>query len=140
MTNKKCIVPEKSVKVQKAGYEEIHIPAPVPKPMEAGERLVPISMLPFWAQLAFDGTSSLNRVQSKLYEYAFEGDDNFLLCAPTGAGKTNVALLAILRELGKYISSTQNDSNNNVRQKLFHNSKRVKVVFRSLFLRNRTRN
>ena len=30
-------------------------------------------------------------------------DENLLLCAPTGAGKTNVAMMAILRELGKHI-------------------------------------
>jgi pre-mRNA-splicing helicase BRR2 len=53
----------------------------------------------------------------------FETDENILLCAPTvslnvyfflfylkGAGKTNVALLCILREIGKYIMS--NDSIN----------------------------
>jgi replicative superfamily II helicase len=34
---------------------------------------------------------------TQLYESALNGDDNLLLCAPTGAGKTNVALLTILR-------------------------------------------
>ena len=37
----------------------------------------------------------------QLYEAALNGDENLLLCAPTGAGKTNVALLTILREIGK---------------------------------------
>lgn len=44
--------------------------------------------------------NSLNRVQSRLYETAFKQPDNFLLCAPTGAGKTNVAMLAFLHEIG----------------------------------------
>lgn len=35
---------------------------------------------------------------------ALEKDENLLLCAPTGAGKTNVALLTMMRELGKHIN------------------------------------
>lgn len=31
-----------------------------------------------------------------------QSDENVLLCAPTGAGKTNVAMMTILRELGKH--------------------------------------
>lgn len=30
-------------------------------------------------------------------------EDNMLVCAPTGAGKTNVALLTILHELSKHV-------------------------------------
>ena len=44
--------------------------------------------------------STLNRVQSRLFQTAFYQPDNFLLCAPTGAGKTNVAMLAFLHEIG----------------------------------------
>uniref|UniRef100_A0A8B9LIR2 U5 small nuclear ribonucleoprotein 200 kDa helicase n=1 Tax=Astyanax mexicanus TaxID=7994 RepID=A0A8B9LIR2_ASTMX len=33
-----------------------------------------------------------------------ETDGNLLVCAPTGAGKTNVALMAMLREIGKHIN------------------------------------
>jgi pre-mRNA-splicing helicase BRR2 len=39
-------------------------------------------------------------VQSRLYDTAMFSPENMLLCAPTGAGKTNVAMLAILHELG----------------------------------------
>jgi pre-mRNA-splicing helicase BRR2 len=35
-----------------------------------------------------------------VYETALLSPENMLLCAPTGAGKTNVAMLAILHELG----------------------------------------
>ena len=34
------------------------------------------------------------------YKPTFETNNNLLVCAPTGAGKTNVALLTILREIG----------------------------------------
>ena len=43
-----------------------------------------------------------NRIQSRLYKTCVESDENVLLCAPTGAGKTNVAMMTILRELGKH--------------------------------------
>ena len=46
---------------------------------------------------------SLNRVQSRLYQTTMFTDENLLLCAPTGAGKTNVALLTIMHEIGKHI-------------------------------------
>ncbi|KAA0201441.1 hypothetical protein HAZT_HAZT004460 [Hyalella azteca] len=100
-SNKKCHLPEGSTRQTKAGYDEIHVPALKPKPFGADEKLVPITSLPNYAQPAFDGYKNLNRIQSKLYESALNGDDNLLLCAPTGAGKTNVALLTILREIGK---------------------------------------
>ncbi|KAL0957930.1 hypothetical protein HGRIS_000111 [Hohenbuehelia grisea] len=100
MTNKKCKLPEGSFKRARKGYEEIHVPAPQKKPVAEGE-IVPISDLPAWAQEAFT-VKTLNRVQSKLYPIAFGTDEPVLLCAPTGAGKTNVAMLTILNTLGKF--------------------------------------
>ncbi|KAH8119267.1 Sec63-domain-containing protein [Phellopilus nigrolimitatus] len=100
MSNKKCKLPEGSFKRSKKGYEEIHVPAPKKKDIEPSE-LVPVSSLPVWAQAAFTGMKTLNRVQSKLYPVAFGQDDPILLCAPTGAGKTNVAMLTFLNELSK---------------------------------------
>jgi len=104
MSNKKVTLPQGSEKRSKKGYEEIHIPAPkagVPKP---GEKRVSVNELPDWARPAFTsvGITELNRIQSKLFPTAFGQDDNILLCAPTGAGKTNVAMLCILNELMKY--------------------------------------
>ncbi len=42
---------------------------------------------------------TLNRIQSKIYHTAFNSNENLLVCAPTGAGKTNIAMVAVLREL-----------------------------------------
>ena len=42
---------------------------------------------------------TLNRIQSRIYHTAFHSNENILVCAPTGAGKTNIAMIAILREL-----------------------------------------
>ena len=60
--------------------------------------------MPKYAQPAFEGYDNLNRIQSRLCNTALNTDENLLLCAPTGAGKTNVALLTILREIGKHIN------------------------------------
>ena len=100
MTNKKCSLPEKSWKQMKNGYEEIHIPAP--KKPKFTEKLIPVSTLPDWAQSCFPGTKTFNPVQSKLFNAAFTSSENLLLCAPTGAGKTNVAMLTILNEVSKH--------------------------------------
>ncbi|KAH9059761.1 putative RNA helicase [Lactarius vividus] len=101
MSNKTTKLPQGSFKRAKKGYEEIHVPAPKSKPVVAGE-FVPTSDLPEWARQGFPGIKTLNRVQSKLYPIAFGTDEPILLCAPTGAGKTNVAMLTILNELGKW--------------------------------------
>ncbi|KAF7363545.1 U5 small nuclear ribonucleoprotein helicase [Mycena sanguinolenta] len=100
MSNKKCKLPEGSFKRARKGYEEIHVPAPKKKAIPDTD-LVPISDLPAWARVAFT-VPKLNPVQSKVYPIAFGTDEPILLCAPTGAGKTNVAMLTILNELGKY--------------------------------------
>ncbi|KAG1730314.1 putative RNA helicase, partial [Suillus lakei] len=100
MSNKKCKLPEGSFKRARKGYEEIHVPAPQKK-QGGEEELVPVTALPEWARKAFT-VPKLNRVQSKLYPIAFGTDEPILLCAPTGAGKTNVAMLTILNELSKY--------------------------------------
>ena len=91
MTNKKCDLPDKSWRAMKPGYEEVHVPA-VRSVAPPGEKLVPIEELPSWTHDAFKGMKSLNRVQSKMSDVALKTSENILLCAPTGAGKTNVAM------------------------------------------------
>ncbi|KAJ3424314.1 u5 small nuclear ribonucleoprotein 200 kda helicase [Anaeramoeba flamelloides] len=63
------------------------------------DELIEISSIPQWAQPAFKNMKTLNRIQSKVYRRALFDNDNILLCAPTGAGKTNVAMLSILHEI-----------------------------------------
>ncbi|CAB4065806.1 SNRNP200 [Lepeophtheirus salmonis] len=105
MANKRCQLPEGSYRKQKKGYEEVHVPALKPKEYDQGEILTPIETLPTYAQGAFPGFKTLNRIQSKLADICLNSDENVLLCAPTGAGKTNVAMLTILREIGKRVNS-----------------------------------
>lgn len=104
MANKRCQLPDGSFRKQHKGYEEVHVPALKPKPFDDNESLQPIEKLPKYVQPVFDGFKSLNRIQSRLWRSALESDENLLLCAPTGAGKTNVALLCMMREIGKHIN------------------------------------
>uniref|UniRef100_A0A452IEJ5 Activating signal cointegrator 1 complex subunit 3 n=1 Tax=Gopherus agassizii TaxID=38772 RepID=A0A452IEJ5_9SAUR len=104
MANKRCQLPDGSFRRQRKGYEEVHVPALKPKPFGSEEQLVSVDKLPKYAQAGFEGFKTLNRIQSKLYRAALETDENLLLCAPTGAGKTNVALMCMLREIGKHIN------------------------------------
>lgn len=99
MANKRCELPAGSYRTQKKGYEEVHVPALKPKPFGDNEELVKIEAMPEWAHPAFQGMKSLNRVQSRVYDAALFSARNLLLCAPTGAGKTNVALLTMLHTI-----------------------------------------
>lgn len=105
MANKRCQLPDGSFRKQRKGYEEVHVPALKPKPFAENEKLYPIDQLPKYVQPAFEGFKTLNRIQSHLYQAALDSDENLLLCAPTGAGKTNVALLCMMREIGKHINA-----------------------------------
>ncbi|KKK26853.1 hypothetical protein ARAM_003451 [Aspergillus rambellii] len=100
MTNPSVKLPQGSTKRTFKGYEEIHVPPPKPK-KAPGEKNIPITELPEWARIGFGDAKELNRIQTKCYPSAFQDDGNMLVCAPTGSGKTNVAMLSILREIGK---------------------------------------
>ncbi|NXR75199.1 ASCC3 protein, partial [Pycnonotus jocosus] len=54
-------------------------------------------------QLAFKGMKRLNRIQSIVFETAYNTNENMLICAPTGAGKTNIAMLTILHEIRQHV-------------------------------------
>ena len=54
--------------------------------------------------MAFKNTKCLNRIQSVVFETAYKSNENLLICAPTGAGKTNIAMLTILHEIKQHIS------------------------------------
>ena len=55
-------------------------------------------------RMAFSGMKTLNLIQSMVYKTAYKSNENMLICAPTGAGKTNIAMLAVLRELKQHLT------------------------------------
>lgn len=96
-----CKLPKGSFKQSFPGYEEVFVP---PKTQAKKHiALKKIEELPVWAQTAFPETKSLNVIQSVVYDCAFKSAENMLICAPTGAGKTNIALLSILQLVGSHM-------------------------------------
>ncbi|CAK9439905.1 uncharacterized protein LODBEIA_P40050 [Lodderomyces beijingensis] len=109
----KIVLPKGTFQEKLPNYDIITVPAPTAT-TTAQDDLLPTATLPPWAREAFptNETTSFNRIQSKIYPMAFETDENLLICAPTGAGKTNVAMLAMLRT----ISNHQQDGHINKNQ------------------------
>ena len=83
---------------------KVFLPAAKKMAKATEEELISIEKLDNWAQLAFAGTKNLNRLQSAVYETAYNSAENMLVCAPTGAGKTNIAMLAFLQLVKQNIS------------------------------------
>jgi activating signal cointegrator complex subunit 3 len=54
--------------------------------------------------MAFSGMKTLNRIQSVVFEAAYKSNENLLICAPTGAGKTNIAMLTVVHEIKQHLS------------------------------------
>ncbi|XP_014672686.1 PREDICTED: activating signal cointegrator 1 complex subunit 3-like [Priapulus caudatus] len=84
-------------------YEEVNIPPTEQAPVGEDFHLIQISELDEIAQVAFRSTKQLNKIQSVVCETAYYSNENLLICAPTGAGKTNIAMLTVLHEIKKHI-------------------------------------
>ena len=85
---------------------------PPPKPPLDKTQLVPIASLPKFARRAFPSATHLNRIQTIVHPVALKQSRNLLVAAPTGAGKTNIALMTILREVSLHVpeAATQENS------------------------------
>ncbi|CAL9027658.1 unnamed protein product [Prunus brigantina] len=59
---------------------------------------IEITKLHKFAQAAFRGYKSLNRIQSRIFRTVYYTNENILVCAPTGAGKINT-MISILHEV-----------------------------------------
>ncbi|KAK4427739.1 DExH-box ATP-dependent RNA helicase DExH14 [Sesamum alatum] len=95
-------LPQGTVRKHHKGYEEVTIPPTPTAPMKPGEKLIEIKELDDIAKAAFHGYKSLNRIQSRIFQTTYYSNENILVCAPTGAGKTNIAMISILHEIGQH--------------------------------------
>ncbi|KAJ7437833.1 Sec63 Brl domain-containing protein [Mycena galericulata] len=102
----KYMLPLGTVRQTYQDFEEVIIPPARPVPPRATERLIPVSELDPLARGSFPEYTSLNRIQSIVFPTAYGSNENMLFCAPTGAGKTDVVMLTILRVLNQYRSAT----------------------------------
>lgn len=96
----KLSLPETAQRIENKLYDEINLPAnTAPIDLGVGDQRVQIADLDEIGQRAFNGIKELNRIQSVVFERAYHSNDNLLICAPTGAGKTNVAMLSIINTI-----------------------------------------
>ncbi|GAM18810.1 hypothetical protein SAMD00019534_019850 [Acytostelium subglobosum LB1] len=95
----KAALPPDTIRRELDTHIEVTLPHAKKKPMMDDERLIPVTEIDERSQKAFGSVKSLNRIQSKVFEVAYKSNENLLICAPTGAGKTNIALLTVLHEI-----------------------------------------
>ncbi|KAH8243911.1 hypothetical protein KR032_011282 [Drosophila birchii] len=92
-------LPDNAERVDNKQWEEVKIPASEPPPLTVGNKRIQIVELDDVGRLAFANCKELNRIQSVVYPVAYHSNENMLVCAPTGAGKTNVAMLTIVHTI-----------------------------------------
>jgi antiviral helicase SLH1 len=97
------VLPLGSQRFDREKYEEYSIPATKVGILAQGEKLVLIKDMDGLCRRTFAKYKSLNRMQSLVYPVAYKTSENMLICAPTGAGKTDAALLTILSTITKNI-------------------------------------
>lgn len=83
------------------GYKEYYV-EPKKRSQQNQGHLINIDDLSTYERKAFSSIKRLNVIQSAIYDKAMKSDSSLLICAPTGAGKTNIAILTILREVFKH--------------------------------------
>ncbi|XP_074846926.1 activating signal cointegrator 1 complex subunit 3 isoform X2 [Carettochelys insculpta] len=99
----KMLLPEAIQRENNKMYEEVKIPHSEPMPIGIEEKIVYVKDLDEIGQLVFKGMKRLNRIQSIVFETAYNTNENMLICAPTGAGKTNIAMLTVLHEIRQHV-------------------------------------
>ena len=82
--------------------EKMHIEYVLPAPAKnaiSKDHLMPIDAFKDWCRPAFKGITHLNAMQTRVFDVAYFSNDNILVSAPTGSGKTNIALIGVLKVL-----------------------------------------
>ena len=90
--------PENTIKKEASTHVEFTLPGGT-RPKNDDIDLVKVSSLDSTGRLVFKDIKEFNRIQSEVFPVAYNTNENMLICAPTGAGKTNIALLAIVHQI-----------------------------------------
>lgn len=103
IANQKLLLPEGTEMHDLKSFQEITVPAPDRPEKELLENfpLIPVDQLDKVTQKIFAGFKTLNQIQSVIYETATKTNENLLVSAPTGAGKTGIAMLTMINEIKK---------------------------------------
>lgn len=109
ITGKSHLLPAGTTRESYPTHEELVIPYPqnISNNYIRDSQLVKVEQLDFLCQGTFENYKTLNKVQSLVYPVAYNTNENMLVCAPTGAGKTDVALLTILHTIGQFVSEAE---------------------------------
>ena len=121
MRSKSLKLPQNVIEKTGEGYKEIIIPPSKKDNNSKKIKQFPVTSLPSWMYNAFQVkediskddngpiqtnvkfiTEKFNEIQSKVLPTVLNTDENLLICAPTSSGKTNIALLSIMRVLSLY--------------------------------------
>ena len=120
-------LPNGSTRTEHERYEEYMIPAAKVGTLSAGGELVHILEMDGLCRKTFKGYNSLNRMQSLVYPVAYKTNENMLICAPTGAGKTDAAMLAILNAISHNLTPSPVDEPS--ASDFLVNSEEFKVIY-----------
>uniref|UniRef100_A0A1I7VPC0 Activating signal cointegrator 1 complex subunit 3 n=1 Tax=Loa loa TaxID=7209 RepID=A0A1I7VPC0_LOALO len=101
--SKRCL-PANSSRVIHDTYEEVYVPA-VDRSQITTVHQINIEDFDELGKKCFNDFEKLNVIQSLVFTQAYKSQENLLICAPTGAGKTNIALLAILNTVHGYMNN-----------------------------------
>ena len=101
LNGKKYGLPMGSRQFDEQRYTEVEVPPSKVGSVRADQKLVEVPTLDGLCRGTFKGYQTLNRMQSLLFHVAYKTNENMLICAPTGAGKTDAAMLTILNAIGK---------------------------------------
>jgi len=94
--NQKQGLPAGTTREYEDGYEVVTVPAKFRDESKLPPRVVLSESMDKTCLKGFQNIPTLNPMQSTVFEAAFKTQENLLICAPTGAGKTNVAMLTVL--------------------------------------------
>lgn len=111
ISGQKLLLPENVKRKDSELCEEVHIPIAKQEAIDMKIDIVSTSSLDEIGQMAFSGVTSLNKIQSIVFNAAYNTNENLLICAPTGAGKTNVAMLTVVHQLKQNIRDGQLEKN-----------------------------
>ncbi|KAH0840053.1 hypothetical protein J3R83DRAFT_1020 [Lanmaoa asiatica] len=122
LSGSKYMLPIGTTRRDHEDYEEVVVPPAKTVPPRKSERLIPVSKLDALARGSFpvkrlhvseskpaqiqiyQGYTSLNRIQSIVYPTAYRSNENMLIITCINKGKTDVAMLTILRVLDQHRS------------------------------------
>ncbi|KAL3312680.1 activating signal cointegrator 1 complex subunit [Cichlidogyrus casuarinus] len=105
LSGSRLYLPEGTVHERKDLWDSITLPIPEKAPQDVLQiPRVQVAQMDSLCQTALKGTEELNLIQSVVYKTAYFTRENLLVSAPTGAGKTNVALLCMLQLIKQHLN------------------------------------